>query len=99
LKLFICNQGQNRSRTASELFGGVYIGLYNEKNLLTKELLEEAEIVYVFEEEQREKIAKRFPEQYVKKQIINLNIPDIYNYNQPELIKILKTNIGLKGGR
>jgi predicted protein tyrosine phosphatase len=90
MKLFVCNQGQNRSKSAAELFNGEFASLYNLKNILTKELLEEAEIIYVFEEEQREEIAKRFPLQYMKKKIINLDIPDIYKYNQPELVIILK---------
>lgn len=90
MKLFICNQAQNRSPTAAKLFGGKASSLYNEDNLLTKELLEKASTIYVFEEKQRTEIGKRFPEQYLKKKIINLDIPDIYRFDQPELIKILK---------
>jgi predicted protein tyrosine phosphatase len=89
MKLFICNQGQNRSRTAARLFNGESASLYNETNLVTRELLDEAEIIYVFEEEQRTEISKRFPLQYMKKKIINLDIQDIYQYNQPELIERL----------
>jgi predicted protein tyrosine phosphatase len=93
MKLFVCNQGQNRSKTAAELFNGKFASLYNLKSILTKQLLEESNIIYVFEEEQREEIAKRFPAQYIKKKIINLDIPDLYQYNQPELIKILKDKL------
>ena len=93
MKLFVCNQGENRSKTAAELFNGKFASLYNLKNMLTKELLEEAEVIYVFEEEQREEIAKRFPSQYMKKKIINLDVLDIYKYNQLELIKILKEKL------
>ena len=88
-KLFICNQSQNRSPTAAKLLGGKFTSLYNDENMLTKELLKEADVVYVFEEIQREEIGNRFPEQYIKKKIINLDIQDIYQYNQPELIKEL----------
>jgi predicted protein tyrosine phosphatase len=90
MKLFVCNQGENRSKTAARLFNGKSASLYNFENILTKDLLENAKIIYVFEEEQREEIAKRFPQQYMKKKIINLDILDIYKYNQLELIKILK---------
>jgi predicted protein tyrosine phosphatase len=83
--LFVCNQGQNRSKLASELFGGNYAGLYSEKHPLTKELLEEAQIVFVMEEEQRKTIGEQFPKQYLSKKIINLNIPDIYDYSSEEL--------------
>jgi predicted protein tyrosine phosphatase len=90
MKLFICNQGENRSKTAAKLFGGKSASLHNEKNLVNKRLLDWAEVIYVFEERQRKEIGKRFPNQYIKKKIINLDIPDVYRYNQPELIKILK---------
>ena len=38
-------------------------------------------------------IAKRFPKQYMLKRIISLDIPDVYHYNQPKLIEILKSKI------
>ena len=42
------------------------------------------------EEHQRSELAKRFPKEYIQKQIISLNIPDIYKFDQPELKDILK---------
>ncbi|MDP2909147.1 MAG: phosphotyrosine protein phosphatase [Nanoarchaeota archaeon] len=90
--LFICNQNRHRSKTAEELFKDKFetrsAGLYNEKPV-TKKQLEWADTVVVMEDEQRSEIAKRFPEVYIKKRIISLSIPDIYSYNQPELIKVL----------
>lgn len=94
--LFICNQNQNRSKTAENLFKSKFetksAGLYNEKSVTEKQL-EWADKIIVMEDSQRSEIAKRFPKQYLKKQILSLNIPDIYNYNQPELIKMLKSKI------
>lgn len=90
MKLFICNQGKNRSKTAAEMFRGNYAGIYSEENPLTEELLQKAEIVYVFENKHREYIAEHFPIIYLKKKILNLNIPDIYKYNQKKLQKIIK---------
>jgi predicted protein tyrosine phosphatase len=96
--LFICNQNQNRSKTAENLFKNKFetksAGLYNEKPV-TERQIEWADKIIVMEDSQRSEISKRFPKQYLKKQIISLNIPDIYNYNQPELIKILKSKIKL----
>lgn len=93
--LFICNQGQNRSRTAEFLFKDKYetksAGLFN--NLLTEKQLEWADIVFVMEEHQRSEISKRFPVGYLKKRIINLEVPDTYYFQQPELIEILKSKI------
>ena len=91
--LFICNQNQNRSKTAAELFKGRFktksAGLYNETPVTEKQLVW-ADFVMVMEEEQRSEIAKRFPRQYLQKHILSLNIPDSYHYNQPELIKLLR---------
>lgn len=94
--LFICNQNENRSKTAANIFKNKFktksAGLYNEKPVTEKQL-SWADTIIVMEDEQRSEIAKRFPKQYMQKQIFSLNIPDIYHYNQPELIEILKNKI------
>jgi predicted protein tyrosine phosphatase len=83
----------NRSRTAEELFSSIFetksAGLFNDTPI-TEQELGWADIVMVMEEEQRHELSKRFPQQYLKKQIINLNIPDIYHFNQPNLVRLLK---------
>ena len=92
--LFICNQNENRSKTAEEIFKNKFetksAGLYNKKQVDEKQL-SWADKVIVMEDEQRSEIARRFPKQYIKKQIISLEIPDVYNYNNPALIRILKS--------
>lgn len=94
--LFICNQNQNRSKTAKEIFKNRFktksAGLYNAKPVTEKQL-SWADVVVVMEDAQRSEIAKRFPKQYMLKRILSLEIPDAYHYNQPELIKILKSKI------
>lgn len=91
--LFICNQNENRSKTAEEVFSNQFktssAGLYNE-NPVNKKQLEWADIILVMEESHSRELANRFPKQYLKKRILSLNIPDIYKYNQPELIEALK---------
>ena len=91
--LFICNQNQNRSKTAEELFRGRFetksAGLYNETPVSEKELAW-ADLVLVMEDFQRAEIAKRFPKQYLQKRILSLRVPDEFHYNQPELIELLK---------
>lgn len=93
--LFICNQGMHRSRTAAELFKDKFStrfkGIYN--NHVTGSDLDWADKVIVMEEHQRSKIAELFPKQYLQKQILLMDIPDVYSYNQPELINLLKTKI------
>ena len=94
--LFICNQNQNRSKTAEVVFKNKFetksAGLYNEKPVTEKEL-SWADVVVVMEDDQRSELAKRFPKQYMQKRILSLNVPDIYQYKQPELINILKYKI------
>lgn len=94
--LFICNQNQNRSKTAEKLFKKKHntksAGLYNEKPV-TKTQIQWADKIIVMENSHRTEIAKRFPEQYMKKHILSLNIPDIYYYDQPELKEILNKAI------
>ncbi len=91
--LFICNQNQNRSKTAEEMFKSRFTtrsaGLYN-KRPVTKKELQWADTIIVMEVAQRKEIAKRFPDAYMQKRILSLEVPDIYQYGQPELKKILK---------
>lgn len=91
--LFICNQNQHRSKTAEELFRGEFetrsAGLYNGQPV-TAATLEWADLVVVMEDEQRVELSRRFPKQYLQKQIISLGIEDVYRYGQEELIQQLK---------
>jgi len=94
--LFICNQNKHRSKTAEELFKDRFetksAGLYNETPVASKQI-DWADTIFVMEEFQREEIARRFPEQALQKRIICLNISDVYHFNQPELIELLKQKI------
>lgn len=94
--LFICNQNQHRSKTAEHMFKHKFetksAGLYNRKPVTAKEL-SWADTVIVMEEGQRNKIAKRFPKQYLQKRILSLDISDSYGYNDPRLIKVLESKM------
>ena len=94
--LFVCNQNQNRSKTAEEVFKGRFktksAGLYNSKPVTEKQL-SWADVIIVMEDIQRAEISKRFPEQYLQKRVLSLEIPDVYHYNQPELIEVLKSKV------
>ena len=94
--LFICNQNKNRSKTAEELFKDRFetksAGLFTEKPV-TRKQLEWADIIVVMEDFQRKEVAARFPDIYLKKKIINLDIPDVYAYGQNELKTVLISRI------
>ncbi len=94
--LFICNQNKHRSKTAEEVFKRRWktrsAGLYNEYPV-TKKDIEWADSIIVMENEQRKVLAQRFPELYLKKKILCLDIPDVYQYNQEELKEALKIKV------
>jgi predicted protein tyrosine phosphatase len=91
--LFICNQNRHRSLTAEELFRDRFetrsAGLYNE-HPVDEDALGWADVVVVMEDFQRQELGRRFPKAYLKKRIVSLNIPDIYQYGQPELRQVLE---------
>lgn len=94
--LFVCNQNKHRSRTAEEVFKEFFetksAGLYNEKPVSESEL-SWADTIAVMEEEQRIELAKRFPQVVMQKRIVSLGIPDVFRFNQPELIDALKSKV------
>lgn len=94
--LFVCNQNENRSKTAEMLFKDRFetksAGLFNDSPVSGSDI-EWADTVIVMEDSQRSEIAKCFPKQYMQKKIISLNIPNIYRYEQPELIKTLNSKV------
>lgn len=94
--LFICNQNQNRSKTAERVFSGRFrtrsAGLYNLKPV-DRRLLSWADLVVVMEDAQRTVLSERFPDLYMKKRIISLDIPDVYHYDQPELVDLLESKM------
>jgi len=92
--LFVCNQNQNRSKTAEVLFKSLYdtasAGLYNFPNQVTSKQVVWADIVIVFEDRQKQVLCSRFPKECSRKEIINLDIPDMYDYNVPPLVTAIK---------
>jgi predicted protein tyrosine phosphatase len=94
--LFICNQNQNRSKTAEILFKDKYetksAGLYNQNPVKESDLVW-ADIILVMEDAQRLELSKRFPKTYLKKKILDLNIPDTYYFNQDSLKTILSERL------
>ncbi len=94
--LFICNQNKHRSKTAEEIFKHQFntasAGLYNERPVTLKQLTW-ADLIIVMEEHQRKELSLRFPKIYLSKRILCLDIPDIYHYQQHELITLLQSRI------
>ena len=97
--LFVCNQNKYRSPTAETLFKNVEgwkvksAGLFcdpEDGKPLTKRLLNWADTIYVMENRQKDEIHKRWSDM-TWKHIVVLDIPDRFEYMQPELVKLLKS--------
>ncbi|MBD9377297.1 MULTISPECIES: low molecular weight protein tyrosine phosphatase family protein [Pseudoxanthomonas] len=98
--LFICSQNRLRSPTAEQVFAdwpGVETasaGLNNDaENPLTPELLTWADLVFVMERAHRDKLSSRFRAHLGRQRIVCLDIPDEYDYMDPELIALLRAKV------
>jgi len=66
------------------------------------DLVEWADVILVMEKSHKNKITKKYKELLKDKRLVVLDIPDNYEYMQPELIQLLKTRmprlVGIRGG-
>jgi predicted protein tyrosine phosphatase len=93
--LFVCTEGKDRSPTACRLWGEKYpedevksLGLFIENEKIVLELLNWADVIYCMESRQVRKILDLNPK--FKSKIRILDIPDNYQRDQAELVKLLK---------
>jgi predicted protein tyrosine phosphatase len=91
--LFVCRQNKVRSLTAEHLYrvrpdlevrsaGTVTFA----KNQLTKELMNWADAVFVFDESQVEAMEKRFGTKEFGRPVICLGLPDNFDYKSQQLV-------------
>jgi predicted protein tyrosine phosphatase len=99
--LFICSQNRLRSPTAEQVFSSWQnvetdsAGLGADANVpLSTEQIEWANIIFVMEQTHRKKLNTKFKAHLNGKRIICLNIPDDYEYLQPELVAVLIAKAG-----
>jgi len=98
--LFICSQNKLRSPTAEQVFSkwdGVEAdsaGLNNDAETpLSTEQLDWADVVFVMEKAHRNKLSSKFRKHLNGKRVVCLDIPDEYEFMQPELIKLLEARV------
>lgn len=103
--LFVCTAGQHRSKTAAEIYKRLYPNSETmflgtnafddiDKQESNKQLLEWADRIYVMENRHKDKIiefTKGYLRIYAKIKVVG--IPDLYNYNHPELIRLLNESL------
>jgi len=99
--LFICTQNRLRSPTAEQVFSAwpnveaESAGLGNDANVpVSPEILGWADTIFVMEKAHKNKLSKKFGSYLNGKRIICLDIPDEYEYMQPELIRLLESKAG-----
>jgi len=98
--LFICSRNRWRSPTAEALFDG--INGWQAKSAgtepgarvrVTAGLLGWADMIFVMEKKHLRRLQDKFPEELAGKRLACLNIPDDYQFMQPELVKLLQATV------
>ena len=91
--LFICHSTQNRSPTTSKMHNNLFdteaMGIYKNAQFDLHDELETklkwCDRVFVMEEELETVIRRHLPNLAIEKKITNLDIPDVYEINEPAL--------------
>jgi predicted protein tyrosine phosphatase len=98
--LFVCSRNRLRSPTAERIFAdwpGVETdsaGLAPDaETVVTPEQIEWADVILVMEKSHRAKLAQRFKSHLNGKKVACLDIPDDYEFMQPELIALLRQKV------
>ena len=100
--LFICSRNKWRSPTAETIYKN-----YSELNVksagtepsarikITAKAIIWADLIFVMEKKHKQRIQEKFSFEIANKKIINLDIPDDYQYMDPELIEEIKSKVHL----
>ncbi|MCI3134803.1 low molecular weight protein tyrosine phosphatase family protein [Phenylobacterium aquaticum] len=98
--LFVCSQNKLRSPTAEQVFAdwpGIEVasaGLNHDAvEPLTGEMVAEADLIFVMEKAQRNRLSQRFKAHLKRARVICLDIPDDYAFMDPDLIALLRAKV------
>lgn len=98
--LFICSRNKLRSPTAESVFAGPNIetdsaGLAPDADCtLSAEQLEWADLIFVMEKQHSVKLKQKFAAALRGKRIVCLDVPDRFQFMQPELVTLLQQKVG-----
>lgn len=98
--LFVCSYNRMRSPTAEVLFAQ-YPGIVtmsagtspDAEMMVSASLIEWADVVVVMEPMHRKVLLDRFGALLRSKRLVVLDIPDLYPYMDPELVRILRARV------
>jgi len=96
--LFICSRNRWRSPTAEKIFDGLD-GIQarsagteaGARIKVTAGHIGWADFVFVMEKKHLRRLQEKFADELTDKRIVCLNIPDDYQYMQPELVALLES--------
>ena len=98
--LFVCSQNKLRSPTAEQVFAswpGIEVtsaGLnHDAEEPLTSAMVREADVIFVMEKAHRNRLSKRFKADLGRSRVVCLDIPDDYEFMDPELVKLLRARV------
>jgi predicted protein tyrosine phosphatase len=98
--LFVCSQNRLRSPTAEQVFAPradlecLSAGLnHDAEQTMTAELAAWADIIFVMEKRHRSKLREKFKAHLKDTRVVCLDIPDDYDYMDPELVRLLETKV------
>ena len=98
--LFICSRNRWRSRTAEEIFQGTLgwsvrsAGTSEQARIrVSEKLLLWSDVVFVMEKRHAEILRERFPDAAADREIVCLQIPDDYEFMDPELVALLQARV------
>ncbi|WP_428029254.1 low molecular weight protein tyrosine phosphatase family protein [Ancylobacter sp.] len=98
--LFVCTRNKLRSPTAEQVFAGrqgleiASAGTNRDADTpLTAELVAWADIVFVMEKAQREKVQSRYRAALKDKRLVCLDIPDRFAFMDPALVQLLERKV------
>jgi predicted protein tyrosine phosphatase len=99
--LFICSRNRLRSPTAEQVFAAWpdvetdSAGLAPDAEVpLEPGQIAWASIIFVMEKTHKARLAKRFRHHLGGKRVVCLDIPDDYEYMEPELVRLLEAKAG-----
>ena len=98
--LFVCSKNRWRSLTAETIFKNnsnfevKSAGTENSARIrINANHINWADIVFVMEKKHSERLRNKFPNEMTNKEIVILEIQDIYKYMDPELIEELQISV------
>jgi predicted protein tyrosine phosphatase len=98
--LFICSRNKLRSPTAEQVFATwsnvevASAGLAADAETpVTPDLVEWADIIFVMEKAHRTKLTGKFRQSLNGQRIICLNVPDRYDFMEPELVRLFTERV------